>query len=254
MSAQAITALLEAAFGGDVPRRIAALIDPVVAGPLLADFKVGPVLPCGDTDRPVRVAVSDQGETTRWAEVVRKNWSHAMTEEWLNMAQGRRLMVDTDGSRAAEIYLDDLQDHPELPHAQAMRPPGDSSEVMCISVKVPSGATSCITRHVDPPFACLLGGLSEAVADLVDQGAEGIWGIRWRRGLPVSVVWVTEARWRGNTTQVNDIAAGLALPPSWEACRAAMASCGCVAYPDAIEIYPDGTADLTVGVLVTLDE
>ncbi len=254
MSAAAVTALLEAAFNGEIPRRIGALIDPEVAGPLLADFKVGPVLPCGDPDRPVRIAISDQGETERWSEVVRKTWSHAMTEEWLTMAAGRRMMVDTDGSGSAEIYLDDLQDHPLLPHAQAMQPPGDDSAVMCISVKVPSGTTSCITRHTSPPFQYLLGGLSEAVADLVDQGAEGLWGIRWRRGHPVSVVWVTEARWRNNAAAVTSIAAGLALPPTWDACVQAMADLGCVAYPDAVEIYPNGTADLTVGVLFTCDE
>jgi hypothetical protein len=251
MSAAAITALVAAAFDGEVPHRIGALIDPKVAGSLLADFKVGPVLPCGETDRRVRVAVSDQGESDRWASVVRENWSHAMAEEWLAMGAGRRRMVDTDGSRLAEIYLDDLQDHPALPYAEAMRPPEDTAPVMCISVKVPSGTTSCVTRHTTPPFQYLIGGLAEAVADLVDQGAEGLWGLRWRRGRPASVVWVTEARWRKNAEMVTAIADGLAVPAAWEACRAAMSRLGCVAYPDAIELYPDGTADLTVGVLVT---
>jgi len=249
MSEAAVSALLEAAFDGDVPARISAMVDRGVAGPLIEDFKVGPVLPFGGSTRPVRVTVSDQGEPDRWADTVRATWRHPVVEEWLSLGEGCRRMLDTDGGRLAELYLDDLQDHPALPRAEAMRPPEDPAPVMCLTVKVPSGITSCITRHETPPFHYLVGGLAEAVADLVDQGAEGIWGLRWRGERVSSVVWITEARWRNTAAAACAIADGLGPPPRWAALLTALAAVGFEAYPDAIELFPDGTSDLTVGAL-----
>ena len=251
MSAKAINTLLAAAFDGEVPARIASLIQPDIAGSLLEDFKVGPVLPCGLGGRPTRVAISDQGEAIAWAAAVQRAWPHVLTDEWLRLGQGRRRMVDTAGGRKAVLYLDDLQDHPALERANAMRAPEDQAEVMCISVKLPSGTTSCVTRHTEPPMRHLFGGLSEAVADVVDQGAEGLWGLRWQGGRVVSVVWVTEARWRGTVARSTAIAESLAPPTSWGRCRSAMAAIGHTAYPDAVELFGDGTADLTVGVLAS---
>jgi len=243
-------ALLHAVFPDGVPPRIEGLVDPAVADPLLAEFKVGPVLPTMGADRPVRVAVSDEGDVVHWAAAVRQGWPGACTEDILGLAgTAMRRMVDTDGSTKAEIYLDDLQDHDALEAAEALRQPGDMGPAMCLTSTLPSGTRSLITRHTDPPFLHLLGPLAESVADLVDQGAAGLWGLRWRLGQVVSVVWVTEARWQGTAALANEIALGLGPHAAWHRCMEVLAAQGRQGYPDAIEVLVDGTADLTLGVL-----
>ena len=242
--------LLDAAFPDGVPPRIQNLVDSGVTDPLLADFKVGPILPALGSDRPVRVAVSDQGDPEGWAAAVRGGWGGARTEAILGLAAPDvRRMIDTDGSSKAEIYLDDLQDHGALEAAEALRQPGDAGPAMCLTATLPSGTRSLITRHTEPPFLHLLGTLAESTADLVDQGAAGIWGLRWRMGQVVSVVWVTEARWQGTAALANEIALGLGPPEGWHRCLRVLSEHGHQGYPDAIELLVDGTADLTLGVL-----
>jgi|GEM_PF-2027530 len=242
--------LLEATFPDGVPERIAALVEPQATDALLEDFKLGPVFPFFGAKRPVRVAISDQGDPQRWAQAVRSGWPSPRTDDLLGLSTpGVRRMIDTDGSIQAELYLDDLQDHAPLSAAEALRQPGDDGPAMCLSATLPSGTRSLITRHEQPPFLHLLGTLAESVADLVDQGAEGIWGLRWRYGALHSVVWVTEARWRGNADQVNEIVASMGPHPGWDRCMSLLQECGRVGYPDAVELYQDGTADVTLGVL-----
>ena len=242
--------MIEAALPGGVPARIQAMIAPTVADGLLEDFKVGPILPFGTQERSVRVAISDEGESAQWSDAVCRHWPGARTDDFLALASpGVRRMIDTDGSTKAEIYLDDLQDHGELMAAELLRQPGDDGQVMCLTTTLPSGTRSLITRHEAPPFLHLLGTLAESVADLVDQGAEGLWGLRWRMGVVVSVVWVTEARWRGTSDLSTQIALSLGAPEGWHRCMAALNAHGRVGYPDAIELLADGSADVTLGVL-----
>lgn len=243
-------AMLDAAFADGLPPRIQALVDPAAADALIEDFKVGPIFGFCGSPRPVRVAVSDQGAVERWTEAVRLGWPGPRTEDILSLAApGVRRMVDTDGSNKAEIYLDDLQEHGELGAAEALRQPGDDGPAMCLTATIPSGTRSLITRHQTPPFLHLLGPLAESVADLVDQGAEGLWGLRWRMGQVVSVVWVSEARWAGTADQANQIASSMGPPAAWHRCLDALSAHGQRGYPDAIELWADGTADVTLGVL-----
>ncbi len=242
--------LLCAAFPAGVPQRIEDLVNPEAADALLVDFKVGPIVPAIGADRPVRVAVSDEAEEARWSEAVLRGWPGARTEDILGLAgPGVRRMVDTDGSTKAEIYLDDLQDHQALAAAQMLRQPGDMGPAMCLTSTLPSGTRSLITRHTEPPFVHLLGPLAESVADLVDQGASGLWGLRWCMGHVVSVVWVTEARWQNTAALANEIALGLGPQEAWHRCLQVLQTHGYQGYPDAIELLQDGSADLTMGAL-----
>ena len=83
----------------------------------------------------------------------------------------------------------------------------------------------------------------------MDLGAAGIWGLRWRNQSVSSVVWVSEARWTGTAAQATAIALQLGAPASWHACMDALSTHGLEGYPDAIELLPDGSADVTVGVI-----
>ena len=243
-------AMLDAVFPAGVPSRIARLIRPEVADPLIEDFKVGPILAFGATDRPPRVAVSDQGEPEAWATAVQSQWPCAQTRDLLALSiPGMRRMIDTDGSDGAEIYLDDLQEHRAIAAVEALRPPEFAGDLMCLIATVPVGARSVITRHQSAPFHYLRGTLAEQVATLVDHGAAGIWGVRWCRGSVASVVWVSEARWSGTTDLARAIALHFGAPDSWHRCMSALRRHGLEGYPDAIEMFPDGTLDVTVGVL-----
>jgi hypothetical protein len=242
--------LLNAALPGGIPARIQSLIQPQLADTLIEDFKVGPIFGFCGAQRPVRVAVSDQDEPERWASTVRKQWPGQPMEQILALSgPGVRRMIDTDGSSRAEVYLDDLQDHAALAAAEALREPGDEGALMCLTTTLPSGTRSLVTRHAQPPFMHLLGPLAESVADLVDQGAAGLWGLRWRMGLVVSVIWVSEARWTGTAELANQIATDLGPPPQWLVCQQLLSGHGLTGYPDAIELHIDETADVTMGVL-----
>ena len=242
--------MVDAVFPSGVPPRIQRLIRPSVADALVEDFKVGPILAFGPVKRPPRVAVSDQGEPDAWTATVGDLWPGDSTRALLALATpGVRRMIDSDGLHSAEIYLDDLQDHAAIAAAEALRPPEDTGPVMCLTASVPSGLRSLITRHETPPFHYLRGTLAEQVAELVDLGAAGIWGLRWRNQSVSSVVWVSEARWTGTAAQATAIALQLGAPASWHACMDALSTHGLEGYPDAIELLPDGSADVTVGVI-----
>ena len=184
---------------------------PSVADALVEDFKVGPILALGLSNVPP-VAVSDQGEPDAWTAAVGDLWPGDSTRALLALATpGVRRMIDSDGLHSAEIYLDDLQDHAAIAAAEALRPPEDTGPAMPHRLG-PVGTPSLITRHETPPFHYLRGTLAEQVAELVDLGAAGIWGPRWRNQSVSSVVWASEARWTGTAAQATAIALQPAPP------------------------------------------
>lgn len=130
---------------------------------------------------------------------------------------GGRRMVDTDGVRV-DVYLDDLHLH------------GDPR--MCDVLDHPSGARSHLVFADGPPPAwAALAGEGRFVRRLGDR---------------TSWLWVTEARWRGRVDVVAALAAAhLPSPPAWRALLAEVPG----AYLDGAELHPDGTIDLTLGVL-----
>lgn len=229
--------LLERVFG-EVPEGIAALIDEERTDTRLIDFEVGPIFPF-DAERGPRVAMADGADPARWERVVRARWP-GVDGLLAQAPAGCRRMVDTDG-REAVVYLDDLQvqgvPSPDwLPHV-----------LMCQTWSSADGAPGFLSRHDEDPRPLLSEALVRRAAAL--EGAPGAWSVRWAERRPVSLLWISEARWRRNPDEALERLARVGRSEAWEATAAWLAERGMLAYPDAVEVFEDGRIDVTLGLL-----
>lgn len=242
--AEFVDALLAFVFPGGVPAWVDRLVDRRVVSRRLEDFKLNPVLPVEDAARPARIALSDGDEPDRWEAAVLEGLGDARVAPFLGLApRGTRRMIDTDGA-SSELYLDDLQD---VEHGLAS-PTVDP--LMCWTLSLPRGCRAVFTRHVTPPWARVCEGLAGGIDALMEHGATGIWGVRWRDAAPTGVLWVSEARWRGDhEAKIEVFEAALGRPARWRSIRELAAAHRLVAYPDAVELGVGGEIDLTVGFL-----
>ena len=240
--------LLITAFPEGLSQRLEVLVDRGLCGELLCDFKVGPIFGFGVLKRPTRLFVSDEGEPEQWERVIRAHWGGGPTGALLKLGTpGVRRMFDSDGSAAGELYLDDLQDHAALAEAETYRPLGVTAPVMCMTVFVDSGQRSIITRHASCPVEHPIVSRMSAVMGAKEAG--GLWGLRWMSGELVSVLWISESRWRGNPEASQGVAAGLVPPAAWTESLTLLETAGLCGYPDAIEFGLDGQIMVTLGVM-----
>ena len=241
--------LLAIAWPRGVPRSLDGLIDRRLCDALLEDFKLGLVFPLDRSDRPVRVALSSQGERSKWRRGVKARWpSPSLDDFFERVPDHTRLMVDSDGSERAVIYLDDLQ---QIDHG--LQAP-EGLELMCWTVELPGGSEGFLTRHREPPQPWLpdsLGQRVEGLQGLLDAGAEGLWAVRWHRSDAVAALWISESRWRANPAVSRRIVARLGDHPGYQAALRCLAEHGREGYPDAVELRSDGGLEITLGVLPT---
>jgi hypothetical protein len=263
-----INDLLDIAWPAGVPKRLASVVDRSLCASLLSDFKLGLILswatPPSQTKTkaatparalPTRMAYSDQGEAARWQREVLHHWPSEEAARFLEpLGAGPRRMVDSDGSRTAVLYLDDLQNaaHPLVVPAQLR-----DLELMCATFAPATGERGWLTRHLEPPLDKLHGGLLDRTRALLDLGAEGLWALRWSGSDVASVLWITESRWRRNPDASNAVVSSLleqTLAPTVTIdtladLQASLSPHRHLLYPDALELIPRGVADLTIGFL-----
>lgn len=233
-----VTALWNAAFG-TLPERLVPLVRPGLGTDALIGFEASLVVPFGGG--PIRLAAADPGDPAAWSRAVLAGWPHRRLRKFLELAPASRRMIDTDGT-TAEVFLDDLQ------QARVSLPAPRGFPLMCLTLAIPSGEVTCVTHHEKPPFELLQGGILDAMRALVDKGATGKWGVRWRGDQATGFVWVSESRWRGNAGTTRAIVESYAAPPAWERIRSAAESGGLAIYPDAIDV-DETRFDVTVGVV-----
>ena len=78
----------------------------------------------------------------------------------------------------------------------------------------------------------------------------GMWGIRENEdGKRRSLLWVSEAKWKGNHEDCCALLDRCAPPASWNRLRAKATELGRVMYPDGIEFFWDGRIDVSVAFL-----
>lgn len=235
-----IDALLAACFPGALPPQLDRLVDRACAAELLQDFKLGPILPLG-AQRPVRVALSNQGEPERWRREVLAGYPHAKLARFIDsVSASTRRMVDTDG-HSAVVYLDDLQDLSEAPRDSEGRP------LMFLTFDCATGRVGSGTRHPEPPVSLLGGILRARLEGLLAHGATGLWAIRWLRKEPSALIWISESRWRNDPRDSAAVAKAVGSHPALEACERVAGAAGLLVYPDALEARLDGSWDLTLG-------
>jgi len=238
--------LLAVAWPDGVPQRLDGLIDRPLCTRHLADFKLGLVFPFDGSLRPVRLALSCQGERSAWRRGVAERWpAPALDDFFDHVPADTRLMVDSDGSDRAVVYLDDLQ---QVDH-RLQAPAG--LELMCWTLELPDGTDGFLTRHREPPHDRVPPGQQAHVQALLDAGAEGLWALRWRGDQPCAVLWVSESRWRANAATTCQIADQLGSHPGFRAALGCLAEQGHEGYPDVIELRADGGIEVTLGILTT---
>ncbi len=220
--------LLQAVWPEGLSVALAELVDLDLASRLLADFKLGVVL--RDDGGVPRLALSDEGDPEGWAEAVAARWGGEVAAFLEGGPAGCRRMLDTAGDGTARLFLDDLHAH--------------GCEEMCRVLHLPGGSRSHFTRHPVLPAGLLPRG-SRALAGRLTGG---IWGLHWAEDRCVGGLWISESRWRGDAVRTAAlVVAELALPLAWSRAREALGERGWRLYPDAVELFADGHAEVTLG-------
>jgi|TARA_B110000495_G_C22933264_1_gene545667 hypothetical protein len=226
--------ILETVFLGRVPIAFTEMIDFGLADKLLSEFKMVIVLPLGKP-QPVRVVWSDAGEPNRWQEKV-TSFLSAGSAGFLENGPARcRRVLDSDGS-TGELFLDDLH-----------YLPGSDPSTMC-SIYNP-GQDGCLSvRRVDSPVAFELPReLLFHRAFLQSLAIGGMWAVRMDSAERLmSVLWVTEAKNKGNFKDVNAVVERNEPPPQWGELNGMLSETPYEPFVDALEFFLDGRIDLSV--------
>jgi hypothetical protein len=226
--------------GAPLPPALASLLRPTLGSAELEAFEASLVVPIDG--RPPRLAVADRGDPAAWERAVRAHWPHAKLDRFLSVARGTRRMVDTCGDARAAIFLDDLQEQKLVERGWPL---------MCLVLDVPGGDVVRITRHPEPPRELVTRAgetAARALETLIDRGARGVWGVRWRKGVPTGFVWISESRWKRDFVATRALVERYDLPDAWRRACDLASELGLAPYPDAID-FEHGQLDLTVGLV-----
>ena len=249
-------ALLEEPVPPDLPAEIlrktvgdwaAELVDEIVtleaAADALTRFVMGPILQWEGDSVHSRLSLSNAADHGRWMEAVTKRWPDERLRGFLESVPSNcRKMVDVAGDNVV-FYLDDLH---EVSHQWEGPVEGP---LLCASFELSSYSTDVMTRHDRFPGE-LLGAHAEGFTPHASRmPLEGVWGVRWRNGIPMSVLCVTETRTRKSIKRGQRYLEKLGeLGPLQTFCSL-VASAGLRPYLDSAELYPTGRIDLTLGIL-----
>lgn len=195
-------------------------------------FKLVAVLPLGRRQNN-RITWSSLGEEDDWLAVVSTLLPPNQRERLRCFPAETRKVLDFDG-QWGEIFLDDLHRERE-------------TQQMC-SIFDLEGKEVAIIRKIESPLReklsssilfhpCFLGCLSIG----------GMWGIRESiRSEVLSVLWVSEAKWKGNIRQVQELVDSHNPPAEWGELKEIASENGMEAYPDGIEFFENGRIDLSI--------
>lgn len=221
--------LLTTAYGGPLPQRLVALLpdDPVLDAEALA-FVAGPIVPLRGAEG-VRAYVANPGQPGFATRV------GAAVGGGDFLAGGGRRMVDI-GSDSVTLFRDDL-------HLDAGGP------VVAETLTLPGGARG---RLVRPDAAEVVApALVAARAHAEAFGLDGLWLLASTGTRATHWLVVNEDRWRGSPEGAAARIDALG-DPRWLALRASARARGLAAYPDAVEVAPDGW-HVTVGLFDPAD-
>lgn len=235
--------LVAVAFDGRVPPLVDRLAAWEDLEPHALAFPAGPVLRLGDP-APGRAYLADVADPIGFRRRLAEAVPDPAVARFLSAAPGARTVVDTDGLRGT-VFVDDLHQLDALPprwHPPHGLPP------LAAGIAWPSGASTTLSRDGAPPRHHLPPPWQRRLDDLLHEGLVGIWSTRWAGEVPVGLVWVNDARWRGDAAHAA-ARVDARGDPRWAACRARAHAAGLLAYPDAIEVLADGTWEVTVGLV-----
>lgn len=239
MSSRLMTDLFALAFPEGLPGHLAQLIrmDDVERERLA--FKAGPILTFDA--RPHRAYIANVAEEATFDARMASTLGRPDIATFFQQAPTARKMVDSDGEEAV-LYLDDLHE------ADSELTAHDDHELMCATWNLSTDERTTLTRHGRPPRHLLPIPWQRRVDDLLHAGLVGLWAVRWNDASVRSLLWVNDTRWRGDPEQTSAVIDRTG-DATWSAIRERTAAEGLLAYPDSIELLPDGRWDVTVGLL-----
>ncbi len=237
-----VNTLLRCIFPDGLPSLTSRLLNRSLAARHILDFKFGPVLPV-DAEGPLRMTIASVGEGAGWLRRIEKTWPDAGIAAFMEGVDPEvRVMLDIRDRETASLYLDDLQDvaHPFTSPA--------GNDLLAASLDLNTGERTVISRHSEIPLEPVEGEWLERLRDLKDLGATGQWGVRWKGEELVGVLCVTEKSNSESVDAMLEVLLDLGVHPLVDAMNEALSSRGWIAYPDALEMCPEGF-EVTVGVL-----
>jgi hypothetical protein len=226
--------VLQILFADDVPPWLMDNLDFELIDQYMTQFKLVCVLPFGMT-QPVRVTWSSKGEEARWIKVMQKVLPPKEHPFLLKAPPKCRKVYDTNGY-TGEVFLDDLYDVDgwEKEHMATIYSISQKSYFFIQKLTSPLGLSLSTQFLSEPIFmGCLTCG--------------GLWGVRRdQSGNEMSILWVSEAKWKQNIKQTQEFIESKAVPALWWKLKEWGKQHTYDVYPDAIEFFPNGRIDLSV--------
>ena len=213
------------------------------AGVQMSRFLFGPIVSVTAAGLAMRMSLSNVAGDSFWQSALECRFARSPVVPFSRSAPtGVRKMLDL-GQGSAVVYLDDLH----LVEHTFESPVGN--ELLCVSMNSETGSVDVMSRHDRFPGDVFGEQASRFMAYQDRMPREGVWGVRWRDGVPVSVLCVTETETRTQTNAgIAFLEARKQFPPIALYCEM-IRQWGMRPYLDSAELYPDGRVDWTLGSL-----
>ena len=148
-----------------------------------------------------------------------------------------RKVIDSDSKRHW-LFLDDLHEHEE-------------GEVMTRVFGASHQEDYVIALTSSPLSVAIPSSIRFSSFFLALLSIGGRWAYKTSiEGTCISLLWISEARWKGNIKACKECIERFSPPPLWSALCAYMDKNNGVAYPDVVEFYVDGRIELSVAFLL----
>jgi len=242
-SPETVHHILNATLGDWGVRTLESLVSLEDAASSLTQFVLGPILQWEDEKVSTRLAMSNVASNEDWMNAVSHQWPHPPVREFLESAPPScRKMVDV-GRDEVTFYLDDLY---QVEHEWSGPVPGP---LLCAALTWPENELTVMTRHDRFPRELLGDHADLFVPHAGRMPREGIWGVRWKGAVPVSVLCVTEVKTRKSIARAQRYLENRGELGPLVAFREAVENAGLRPYLDSAELFPSGRIDLTLGIL-----
>jgi hypothetical protein len=242
-SPQTVHHILNATLGEWGVRTLENIVSLEDAAPALTRFVLGPILQWEGERVSTRLSISNVASNESWMNAVNEHWTDPSVRKFLERAPAScRKMVDV-GRDGVTFYLDDLY---QVEHEWSGPVSGP---LLCAALTWPENDVTVMTRHDRFPGELLGEHADHFVPHASRMPREGIWGVRWKGAIPISVLCVTEVKTRKSILRAQRYLEHRGELGPLTSFREAVMKAGLRPYLDSAELFPSGRIDLTLGIL-----